>query len=208
MNDGLIRDDEAYPVEASAGSDNAYYVEQCTIVGHKPAYAACLRKIQKVQGGSNDAPVECVGAIGWKTCSALALRNIELSKGRAVFYIPRTKLQTIMRSQEELSAPKAANLLASMSNRDERKRRQREAVTEQKPTKPTVAPPAKEPDLLAGVGDSYAAAINRAIQAESSQSPSAQESAPTPSSVEPTTAKPGESLIELARRMRQQQAAA
>lgn len=87
-----IHHDQHYPVTASAGGDNAYYLKGCSTVQRSPSYASCLFKISEVEAGRvNDYNRECSVAINGKTCEALGMRDQEQLQGVAMFYFPRAK---------------------------------------------------------------------------------------------------------------------
>lgn len=89
-----FQDDEQYPAEMSASGDNAYYIEQCSVVGHRPAYASCLCKVaDRKEGRLQAAYAECSAAIGKKMCPAQRMRKEELAEGKAIYFISRIKLR-------------------------------------------------------------------------------------------------------------------
>jgi hypothetical protein len=193
MSDMKFSDDEVYPPEASARGDNAFYLDGCAHVGSKPPYASCLKKMTDRKNGRLDAQwAECSAAIGKKVCPALAMREKELEKGLALFYINRSKLRLFSQYQAELGEQILFSRL-STGKSGERARR-----TEREPTKAPAFAPAKTP-YLDDQENGYAAAINSAI-AETQKEPVAKQERPP--------MLPGESLMAYARRVRESQASA
>lgn len=92
-----VDDSTSYPIAASALGTNAYYLEYCNVGGHRPAYAACLNRIQVARsGGILDANCnDCTNAIHAKTCPARAMREEEFEVGHALYYVDRSKQQDV-----------------------------------------------------------------------------------------------------------------
>lgn len=74
------------PISASKRGDNAYYLGGCHVVGHSPSYAACLHKL-------DTGDHTCTGAVGMHQCQARLMRDAEELQGKALYYVPRQKLE-------------------------------------------------------------------------------------------------------------------
>jgi hypothetical protein len=165
-----FEDIEIYPVDASKQGGNACYVDTCQVVGSRPAYAACLSRIQlRADGKSLPSQPECATAINRGECPAQAMRKEEIDAGQAIYFINRRKLREFIDLREGNTA---REVIAEAVNWVKAK------------VKPKAPPPAAPKHFLdSDVGD-YAAALNTAIN---------KPSAP------PAEAKSGMSLLELAR---------
>lgn len=198
-------DDEVYPVEASGLGINAYHVPGCGVVGHQPAYAACLKKIADRKNGRLPTHLaECSAAIGKKECPAQKLRKEELEKGYAIYFINRPKLRAFHEGIAAESLPKIAALIAG--ERDPSNRAPRRQTV---PSIPKIEPAVPKHFLDVQVG-TYADALNAAmkpamsaVKPVSQPKPAVQAVAPV-QTVKPAPAAPvkaGMSLIEMARMM-------
>lgn len=91
MNDEIA----SLPITASESGKNAYYLPNCSIVEHVPAYCSCLDKIKRVT--TRDKGVarfsECAHAIRHKTCKALPLRAEEVLMGKAIYFVSRVAFE-------------------------------------------------------------------------------------------------------------------
>jgi hypothetical protein len=190
-------DEMVYPPKMSEGGINAYYLDDCAVVGHRPNYAVCLNKVNALKRDGTLRGSECETAIRHKTCKALALRKEELKAGRAIYFVHRDKLRAF---------------------NEERDAKARPVVSERsKQHAPDIAKPApkKEEHFLDVKTGDYADALNASLQANvasnelerSSQKPveekpvasitvSAQQSKPV---VENVPVKAGMSMVEIAR---------
>lgn len=201
-----FEDAENYPVESSASGENAYYLNNCEVVGHRPAYCVCLRKIEERKNGALATVYsDCSAAIGKKQCPAQRMRKEELAEGRAIYFINRRKVNAFRQYEEEME-------------------RQRLSVTppaKDKPRTERVSKPSQpEPTqhfLDVATGD-YADAINRSLATQEkaeklektkkseSAKPAPQKPAEQPKTAPAAQLKPGMSLLELARLQLQAQA--
>jgi hypothetical protein len=85
-----ITHDTPYPVEKSAGPDNAYYLRHCAAIERGPSYAACLARLHDIDTGHvNERTSQCEKAVREKRCVAIGLREQEQLAGKALFYFPR-----------------------------------------------------------------------------------------------------------------------
>ena len=188
---------EFEPVSKSESGKNAYYLDECKIVQHRPGYAKCLRIVldnrnrQRTVLGCDS----CHSAIGKGECIAVNMRKDEEVAGKALFYIDRTALQEEMAQQAEDALLRQASQPAS---RNTVRRAYRPELNDAPEKTYTSAPPVPKPmsllDAATGGGD-YAAAINMAIKTASVPTPT-----PKPIvTVQPSVAKAGMSMIEMAR---------
>jgi hypothetical protein len=81
------------PLYSGLGN-NAYYLDDCKIVEHRPSYAACLAKYRdhliKKEGSHGSQP--CRAAMKAGTCKAMDMHMEEELAGRAMFFIDRNRL--------------------------------------------------------------------------------------------------------------------
>lgn len=187
MNDEI----ESLPVSASESGKNAYYLPNCTVVEHVPAYCSCLDKIKRVAARDKGMArfSECAHAIRHKTCKALALRSEEVLMGKALYFVPRTVFAV------SVSDGTGPDWHAVAAESKQRRRNERAAA---------------KPALDLGIGGSYADAINAAFQAVPSVAlpaiPAALQPRPVATlPVKPTVLAPmtiaGESPMQYARRI-------
>ena len=187
-----FEDIEIYPAEASEQGCNSFYLDNCEHVGHRPAYAACLKKVAERKNGRLDTQYsDCSAAIGRKDCRAMKMRKEELAEGRAIYFINRNKLRSFMQYQSEMEQQRWASM--SFGKTDPKK-------VSKRPELPKAPAPTPAPkhflDMNTG---SYADAINAAMK------PAAPE--PAPPAAKPTAqpqtpvapVKAGMSLLEMAR---------
>lgn len=79
-----------YPVEASAGVDNAYYLHHCKTLERPVSYAACLSRLADIDAGrTNERTAECAKTLREGRCAAAGMREQERLHGSALFYFPR-----------------------------------------------------------------------------------------------------------------------
>ncbi len=209
-------DDETYPVEASAGGNNMHYIA-CDAVGWRPNYAVCLNKIAARKAGRASEVIggDCCRAIDNGTCSALAMQKEEATAGKALYFVNRVKWlaqheawiaeqpwslenQRAIRDRQVVTHRPSA--VYKMS--EEERRRLQEAQQETWAKKPHQSTPRSKPVAVThDDGNDFAAAINAALQETAQEKP-----APAaPAAL--AGAKPGMSLIELARLRLAQQGA-
>lgn len=126
--------------ESANGKRNAYHTD-CSCVGHRRPYAACLSLIDRRAHGRLDTMYsDCSGHIGQKRCPALSMRKQELAEGKAIFFVER--------KNSELTVVQQARSTVAQVVR---------AVKE------VVRKPEKKSDEVQIMGTDYAAAINAAI---------------------------------------------
>ena len=178
MNSMEVGNEASLGIDASAdGKRNAYHI-RCNVVGHCRPYAACLNLCASRKEGRLDVMyAECSAAIGKKECPALAMRKEEVKAGKAIYFEER-KLSVI-----ESFVHKARKWVVGVTSKPE--------PSESKPRRKSVV-------IDSG---SYADAINIATsEKELKPVTKAVATAPAIPSVK-IEAKPGESLIEMARRL-------
>jgi hypothetical protein len=169
-----------YPPGDSAKVDNAYYLPGCEHRQHSPSYAACLFKITEIEAGRpQDLWSECMPAIKGGSCRALGMRHEEQLAGQALYYHPRQQLQKSVREKARESAWNAA-------------------IFTKKAPAPAPAAPARPKSLLDQIAatGTYADAINTAMKA-----PAAKPAASTTKEDLMRAARPGETLVETAKRL-------
>lgn len=209
MSEQLV-DEMVYPPKMSEGGINAYYLDDCAAVGHRPNYAVCLNKANALKRDGTLHGSECETAIRHKTCKALALRKEELKAGRAIYFVHRDKLRAFNEERDAKARPVVS----------ERSKQHTPNIVKPAPKKeehfPKFTPKKEEHFLDAKTGD-YADALNASLQANAvsnelerlSQKPveekpvasiitSAQQSKPEPE-VENVSVKAGMSMVEIAR---------
>lgn len=78
------------PIEASADTKRNSYCFGCQVLEQQPHYALCLHKLAlRKQGRLKEDWQGCSTAIGKKTCPAIDMREREVEKGRALYFIER-----------------------------------------------------------------------------------------------------------------------
>jgi hypothetical protein len=91
MQNEPIKHDTNYPIAASAGPDNAYYLRHCAMIERGPAYTACLSRLKDIDDGrANERTAQCEKAVRENRCVAHGMREQEQLAGAALFYFPRT----------------------------------------------------------------------------------------------------------------------
>jgi hypothetical protein len=204
-----FKDDTLYPPEASARGDNAHYLDYCDAGGHRPGYAVCLNKIRAQEEGRLVGQLGgCEGAIGLRQCPAFHMRDKERLEGRALYYVSRSKLNEHIAELNRL--PVRSTFLDELKEASNASRTKVAKRTE--PVKPA---PAQAP-IVASMEGGYAAAINAAI----AETAAPVEKKPEPVAfvatigepLKPTGSaptikpRPGESMLEFAKRMREARA--
>ena len=190
-----FQDSEIYPAEASEQGCNSFYLDNCEHVGHRPAYAACLKKVELRKRGRLDTSYsDCSAAIGRKECRAAKMQKEELAEGRAIYFINRKKLQAFHQYRAEMEQRHFSSM--SFSKGDQKK------VSKPRPIEQPKAPPPAAPkhflDMNTG---SYADAINAAMKTAAPE-PAAQAMKPVQQVQAPAApVKAGMSLLEMARQM-------
>lgn len=183
-----------YTLDDSASGKNAYYVN-CKVQSQSVAYCACLNRQKIINTEAYPADWSpCKDAARHKECKALAMRHEEMIAGHAMFFKPRSVIQSI----------------ASVASA---------AVDYLRPMVTTTTAPAKKSDALSiiasGMGTStYADAITAAAKdhkvAVSGAKPAAKLPPALPEkvalrpakTVEKLVMQPGESLPDFLARLR------
>jgi hypothetical protein len=90
VNNEPIIHEKLHLIEASARSDNAYYLRHCPIVERGPSYASCLSRIDDILAGRvNERTAQCQRAYEANACISKGMREQEVIAGSALFYFPR-----------------------------------------------------------------------------------------------------------------------
>lgn len=173
--------DEFFPLTFSAdGHKNAYHLDKCDFVQHRPPYAACLFKLKEHEAKRLGAACACVSGIAKGECAAQVMRAEELAAGRAIYYSDRARQHVSIQDREERTVIK-------LSGTAPVKWPAKSVIT------PTVPKPTNETD---STGD-YAAAINRAMQEQPVAAPAV--APPQPVVHASPVVKAGMSMVEIAR---------
>ena len=189
-----FHDVEEYPVEFSAGGINAYAIP-CEIMSFRPGYCVCVNKLDAYKRGRRDFLPECVTAIGNGTCDAIAMRNEEIKAGKAIYFVHREKLLAFQNKTEYQGSGRYSaleslkkKLFGSMTT----------AVSEPAQSSLSVKSPVSKSAVSKSAMPAidtggYADAINSALTEKTPLQPEVK-----------VEAKPGESLLEMARRLMSQ----
>lgn len=181
--------EQNHPVDASLGGDNAFYLGHCGVVDHRPPYAMCMKHVADRKEGRLDSRwAACSAAVGNKTCAAIKLRKEELAAGKALYYVPRSRMRELAAEREEESNSRFARLLEGGKRTVERAvKAVKAAIKPETPKKD-----ARPDDLFAPAKDGFAEAITRAAAKE------AEKPAPTPKvKAEPSPSKPAAPAVKL-----------
>lgn len=82
--------------ERSFTGDNAYYFD-CEVVGHRPSYFVCLHKLKRREKSPLPEPHQaCCEAIGKRQCQALHMREKELLEGRSIYFEQRKRFEDMI----------------------------------------------------------------------------------------------------------------
>ena len=195
-NDSII-----HPFSASASGQNAYNLDNCDKVGHRPPYASCLFKINEFDHGrlgSGGSCGDCKNAMSAGTCPAQAMRKEEEIKGRSIYYIDRAELRKQNQNRDDQSADKATAMLTADRKTAHKSISAAEKRTASAPSyapQPQTARHTPEPSGFTDEADGYAAAINRAMK----EATAPIVMAPKPTAPAANFAKPGMSMVEIAR---------
>lgn len=95
---------QSFPITASAGGDNAYYLSYCDAASHRPGYAVCLGKMKINAEDPAQAERrfgECARFMARGNCKAMSMREEELGAGKAIYFISRTAM---IKEDEERAA--------------------------------------------------------------------------------------------------------
>lgn len=83
-----------YPVEKSLGGDNTTYVA-CEYRDRQQNYAICLNVIKAYDEKRRKSDDVCCSEIKKMICPALKMRQEELLAGHTLYYIPRKKVEVV-----------------------------------------------------------------------------------------------------------------
>lgn len=179
-----VNRDATIPAEASADGKRNSWIVHCDVVQHAKAYCVCIHLCkQRKEGRLPTQYADCSAAIGKKECPALKMRKEELAEGHAIYFRERPTIGVI-------SEAKAQSLFVPSAN---------SPVTKPTPVAAKPAPVSSKGrgSVLDRIDDGgYAKAISRAIENE--LKPKAVAPAPK---VENVATIPGESLLDMARRL-------
>lgn len=209
-------DETIYPVEMSAKGSNAYH-HGCDVTGHRAGYCVCVNKLLAYEAGRRDFLEECVRGIQYGTCPAKIMRKREVEAGMAIYYVDRAKLSAARDAVWDARA-------ADRAKRQDVARYQPHTSTSGKKavgsvaTTPIAAPAPKKPqETLAGVAIDKtgfaevltAAAMSGELLGVPTPTPTP---TPVPSVPKQTVNQPpkmqaqaGETPLQMARRLMQQQ---
>lgn len=178
-------DAEIYPPSASAGKNNAYYFH-CDSVGHHPAYASCLHKIEQRKAGRLETIFAvCSAEIGQRRCPAIDMRKQEQEAGKAIFFVDRAKFHEFFVGQQmEAAVPQEGYTPP------------RRRVVDSPAPRKTAPAPAQAPVAAQDTGNGYADAINAALRQQDT-SALTNTKPPAPAKIEQPRA--GMSMLELAK---------
>ena len=194
MSKPKFEDAEVYSPSMSASGNNAFYLDHCDSIGHRPAYCACVNKIEAVnRGESLFVGGQCEGEIRRGRCKATAMREREQRENKALFFISREKLHHFQAEKQEYDVAAAVR----------KAKRKGEALPA------SVKVQAADPFMTTG---GYADAINSALSQTKFSVPTKPKLAPQPNpAIEPTRVaapvnlapvapvKAGMSILEMAR---------
>lgn len=80
----------------SFSGENAYYFD-CEIIGHRPSYFVCLHKMKRREQGPLPEPHQaCCAAMGNKQCTAVHMREKELLEGRSIYFVQRKRFEDMI----------------------------------------------------------------------------------------------------------------
>jgi hypothetical protein len=152
----------------------------CETIGQRRYYAVCLKLIneKKPSGSLQSIYSDCFAAINKRTCPALKMRKEEAAAGHALYFQER----------------KAETLATFEPTRPARKFQPIERPVERPEVK-------KENDILNIDTTGFADLINKTVRNEKVEVKKPDTKPVTVTKTEPVTARPNESLLDLAKRM-------
>lgn len=190
--------------EQSFTGDNAYHFD-CAVVEHRPTYFVCLHKMKRMteKGDLPEFYAMCEKAIAGKRCVAVQMRDEELLAGKALYFEARQEWVRTKTAVKEVALPSLSGVMIRRDELPSTATRTAPAATPKPPQQtiqnldfaqvvtelaanPKQEAPAKPPKRPVEPPKAVAAPV----------APPATKTAPAP-------AKAGESLLELARRMKQ-----
>lgn len=90
MNNEIVKHETNFPPSSSKLGSNAYYLRGCEVVQRSPSYASCLYKIGEIEAGRVDQlHAECAAAVTSGRCTARQMRQEEDLAGVALYFFPR-----------------------------------------------------------------------------------------------------------------------
>jgi hypothetical protein len=195
MENQIIKHDQSYPPSASAGGNNAYYLQTCKTLERPASYAACLSRLADIDAGrTNERTSECSKSLREGRCTAAGMREQEQLAGAALFFYPRNP------SKPFLPASVAGDFGVEITNLTDQSlipasHKPRPIGTEIR--RPAPAAP-KSTSVLDNIdAGGYAAALNAAPAPK----PAPVAKAPITKDDLAKLAKPGETMIETAKRL-------
>lgn len=92
------------PLASADGKRNAFY-HQCEVKGQPRAYVACIARLE----GRMEDDLDCVSAIQRGRCPAKAMREEELLKGKAIYFVERRRVEGFLQQIRAWVMPGRAN---------------------------------------------------------------------------------------------------
>jgi hypothetical protein len=180
------------PPEYSMRGDNATYLDYCHHASHKPGYAVCANKVFAwLRDGDLNFNPTCARAMLHNDCQALVWFNEEKTAGKSLHYIQRETLAAL--PDRPVVEPDRKPTLPFPIHKGKKSE-----------PKPAVAAPA----ATSGYADAINAAMAELPAAQPKAAPKPVPVAPAaqPKPTQPVQAKPGMSLLEIARLRMQKKA--
>lgn len=184
--------------ERSFTGDNAYYFD-CEVVGHRPSYFVCLHKLKRREQGPLPEPHQaCCEAIGKRQCQAMHMREKELLEGRSIYFEQRKRFEDMIPDRPK--APIVASKPRTLPY----------IPKHEMPPAPT--PVVKRPGPVKEMGGLDFAELVTELASQKEVAPALVEkpaeppkpvAAPQPSPKPETPPKATESLLEMARRLKE-----
>lgn len=180
-----MTDTTKQPIEASADGKRNAFSHACAAVQHTKSYAVCLHLIDKVKtkGSLPLTYSDCEKAIEGTGCPARKMRAQEIEKGHAIYFVERIKGEHTIMEPGSYVGHKVSNFKKS------------KAATSSKVEAQSAQPQSAE-DLFLNGAAGYDTAINTALSVQTKTE------SPQPA----VDHIPGESLLEMARRLMNQNA--
>jgi hypothetical protein len=113
----IYRTDESgnpYSLDKSESGTNAFYFDDCTIVGRTAAYCVCMKRLSESKRGEiSEMNSSCGDAINHNTCKAARMRREEVAAGHALYYVSRARIN----AKYETRQLELHEKIASLSNK-------------------------------------------------------------------------------------------
>lgn len=186
---------EILPSELSKDGKRNAYSHHCDKVQAQKNYAVCLHLIGlRRYGALPTIYSDCSAAIGNKACPAIKMRREETENGQAIYFVERLRSEAVYMNDEDFKPVVVSDYKKKRRSHD------KSVVTEVK--KPKSAFDQFLDGGSAGIGD----AINEAIKEknEDKLETKSGDSQSTFRNSAPSKAQPGESLVEMAKRIMQE----